>query len=280
MDDMEEVNDDGYFYENRFPVVDELVMVKIVEVSDIGMSCSLLEYNNIEGFIAITEISKRMKDVHRIGRIGQKFILQVTNVIPANSYIELSKKYVDSDDVVKGTEKYNNAKTVHNIVKQLAEIHQMTIQDMYKLMVYPLYETYDDPYNAFKLIAASGDTCNIYSELNISVPDNYLESLIKLVKQQLTVQPVKIAAEVDVTSFTGGIDDIKYALNKGKEMASKDFDIKIQLVASPTFMIFTTTTNEPEAIKAIINVSNVIKTEILKMGGEFVCKELPYVVCK
>ena len=39
-------------------------------------------------------------------------------------------------------------------------------------------------------------------------------------------------------------------------------------------------TNEPEAIKAIINVSNVIKTEILKMGGEFVCKELPYVVCK
>ncbi len=273
------MDSDSYFYENKFPVMNELVMVTINSIDDIGVLCSLLEYNNIEGYIAMSEVSRqRMRSISQHVRIGQKHILQVVNVIPDNNYVELSKKYVDENEIIEGTEKYNNSKTVHNIVKYLAEMKNVGINEIYELMIYPLYETYDNPYLAFKLIA-SDNTYDIYSKLDIIIPDGYLESLIKIIKQQFTIQPIKICTEIDITSFVGGINDIKYALNVAKNSAPRDYDVKIQLVASPTFAIFTTTTNEIGGTEAISSVSNVVKNEITKIGGNFICKNPPYVVC-
>jgi hypothetical protein len=38
------------FYRRQFPLVDEVVMVKILSVTDLGATCCLLEYSDIEGW--------------------------------------------------------------------------------------------------------------------------------------------------------------------------------------------------------------------------------------
>ena len=59
---------ESYFYQHKFPKNDELVMVKIKsEDEDIGFICSLMEYNNKEGFLHLTRISKRrIRSVKRV----------------------------------------------------------------------------------------------------------------------------------------------------------------------------------------------------------------------
>lgn len=38
------------FYNNRLPETDELVMVNVVNIEEMGVYVNLLEYNNIEGY--------------------------------------------------------------------------------------------------------------------------------------------------------------------------------------------------------------------------------------
>jgi translation initiation factor 2 subunit 1 len=46
------------FYENKYPKVDELVVVKVEQIVENGAYVSLLEYNNIEGMITPNEYTK------------------------------------------------------------------------------------------------------------------------------------------------------------------------------------------------------------------------------
>ena len=41
------------FYKHRFPECDELVMVNVRQIAEMGSYVNLLEYNNIEGLIKI-----------------------------------------------------------------------------------------------------------------------------------------------------------------------------------------------------------------------------------
>jgi translation initiation factor 2 alpha subunit (eIF-2alpha) len=68
------------FYRRQFPLVDEVVMVKILSVTDLGATCCLLEYNEIEGFIASSDYSrKRIRSVKKLMRVGKQEVLQVSN---------------------------------------------------------------------------------------------------------------------------------------------------------------------------------------------------------
>lgn len=47
------------FYEQRFPEIDDVVMVNVRSIADMGAYVHLLEYNNIEGMILLSELSRR-----------------------------------------------------------------------------------------------------------------------------------------------------------------------------------------------------------------------------
>lgn len=56
-----------YFYEHKVPEVDELVMARVNSIDEMGVLCQLLEYNNLEGFLPLSELSrKRMRSVLRV----------------------------------------------------------------------------------------------------------------------------------------------------------------------------------------------------------------------
>jgi len=254
-----------FFYQHKVPNIDELVMVCIIDINDISILCSLLEYNNIEAHISLCELGKRRTQT--VFRCKQKHVLRVINI--DNDYINVSKKHINEEDRERGMKKYKNGKFVNRIARHIAEVKYQDIEDIYKLMIWPL----DDPIETFKLLL---DDIDIYE--NLIMPTDYKELLSKIVKHELEVQPIKVGLQVDVTSFIGGINDIKHALRMGLANSSVLYDIKIQLVSSPTFLIFTMTTNEDGAIEAIKDVANTIKDEITKLGGNFVCDKAPGII--
>ena len=111
----------SYFYKNKQPELNELVMVHIDNVDDMGIKCSLMEYNNLEGFMSFSELlRKSIRSVSKHVRVGQKHILQVINI--ENNYINLSKKYIEEEERIRGFEKYRMGKTINGIVNHIADI--------------------------------------------------------------------------------------------------------------------------------------------------------------
>jgi len=267
----------GFFYERKVPDTDELVMVRVNSIDDVGVSCHLLEYNNLEGFLPLSEISrKRMRSVLRHVRTGQKQVLQVLRVDPERGFVDLSKKYITDVERETGSEKYNKGKTVHSITSYVCELTHKEVDDIYKKYVWPLYETdYTHPFDAFKALAAEGEA--IWKD--VEDPDKeILESFTKVVKQRLATQPVKVGAQIEVTCYSeAGIDDIKHAL-KTAQAAAKD--VKIQLISSPLFLLFTTTIDETKGEQMINDVIDVIHKEITARSGNCKVVKQPAVIGK
>ena len=46
------------FYEQKYPEVDDVVMVNVSSIADMGAYVHLLEYNNIESMILLSEVSR------------------------------------------------------------------------------------------------------------------------------------------------------------------------------------------------------------------------------
>ena len=68
-------------YENQFPEMDELVMVNVRQIADMGAYVTLLEYNNIEGMILLSELSRRrIRSIQKLIRVGRNEIVVVLRV--------------------------------------------------------------------------------------------------------------------------------------------------------------------------------------------------------
>ena len=53
------VHQDTRMYESKYPEVDDVVMVQVKSIAEMGAYVSLLEYNGIEGMILLSELSRR-----------------------------------------------------------------------------------------------------------------------------------------------------------------------------------------------------------------------------
>ncbi|KAJ1561256.1 Eukaryotic translation initiation factor 2 subunit 1, partial [Cladochytrium tenue] len=99
-------------YEARFPEVDDLVMVNVRQIAEVGAYVHLMEYNNIEGMILLSELSRRrIRSIQKIIRVGKNEVVVVLRVDKEKGYIDLSKRRVSNEDVKKCEEKYNKSKS-------------------------------------------------------------------------------------------------------------------------------------------------------------------------
>jgi transcriptional accessory protein Tex/SPT6 len=68
-------------YEKEYPEADELVLVQVKNVAEMGAYVSLLEYNNIEGMILLSELSRRrIRSMNKVIRVGRTEVVVVLRV--------------------------------------------------------------------------------------------------------------------------------------------------------------------------------------------------------
>ena len=63
----------------------------------------------------------------------------------------MSKRRVSPEDIIRAEEKFNKSKTVHSIMRHVAERKNLKLQDFYEQVGWPLYKKYGHAYEAFKL---------------------------------------------------------------------------------------------------------------------------------
>lgn len=138
------------FYKEEFPDVDDLVMVRVGENSELGYTVYLLEYADLEGFVPLTEIVK--------WRVKKKKILSKGNIVPLvvidvnrdKKHINLSKKKVRDDEVPRFEQKFKYATSLNKLMNEVVRMYG----------AYTLKRSSEDPTKALENDPSKDDICD------------------------------------------------------------------------------------------------------------------------
>jgi len=69
------------YYENQFPEPEEVVIVNVTQIGEMGAYVTLLEYDDIEGMILLSELSRRrIRSINKLVRVNRTEIVKVIRV--------------------------------------------------------------------------------------------------------------------------------------------------------------------------------------------------------
>ncbi|CCO27401.1 Eukaryotic translation initiation factor 2 subunit alpha Short=eIF-2-alpha [Rhizoctonia solani AG-1 IB] len=300
------------YYQQKYPEVEDLVMVQVRQIAEMGAYVKLLEYDNIEGMILLSELSRRrIRSIQKLIRVGRNEVVVVLRVDKEKGYIDLSKRRVSPEDITKCEEKFMKSKAVASIMRHVAtrttgavdeapkeaeaapkgeakeeeeeEEHDVGIpggsddeklEELYEQIVWPLAAKYGHTYDAFKLALTSPE---VFEGLNIS--PIVLNSLTSTIARRLTPQPIKLRADIELTCFQPtGIDAIKRALTAGEAVSTEAVPVKAKLVAPPFYVLGTNATDKVAGVEVLEKAIEAIKAAIHEDGGELNVKMKPKAV--
>ena len=216
-----------------------------------------------------------MNYINRILSIGKEEVFQVLNADPKEGCIALSKEHMKKDAIELCKKRYANSKKVEDIVKRLSVYTNNTMEKIYKKIIWPLYKTHMHALDALQEILGG----NQLILDNLKVDQNIKEELMKILKQKLAPQPVKIRADFRLSCYTfEGIDAIKEALLNGEKKGTEKIPIKFTIIGSPLYECRLTTINKEEGFKIMNQALEEVKNTITAKNGSFLLETKPMVI--
>lgn len=279
---------EGRFYEAEFPELEDVVVVQVKRIVDMGAYVNLLEYNGKEGMMLLSELSKRrIRSVSKLLRVGRTEICMILRVDKDKGYIDLSKRRVDPEDATAKEEAFAKAKAVHGIMRHVAQMHSIEVEELCKKVSWPLYQNkkYDDAHDALK--KHINEEINVWDELDFSQPGEDLTHLAEKIKEDIDIhlrrrlvqQIMRLRAKIEVSCTEyEGIDAVKESLMKGMEASKEECEVKINLVAHPLFVVTCTCRDKVQGMQAIEDAMKNVETTIQAKGGVFEIKSKPTLI--
>jgi len=269
----------GRMYESKFPEIDDLVMVQVRSIAEMGAYVALMEYDNIEGMILLSELSRRrIRSINKLIRVGKQEVCMVLRVDKEKGYIDLSKRRVSAEDVLACDERFQRSKAVHSIVRHVSEATRTDMESLYSQTAWPLYAKYGHAYEAFRL--AISDPDSIFNEATMPGLDPRLRAMmLEDIAKRLTPTAIRMRADIEVTCFQyEGVNAIKRALLKGVALGSEEVPIKIKLVAPPLYVMLCSSLDKAVGVKLLQDAIEVMQAEIRAAKGELQVKMAPKAV--
>jgi len=270
------------YYSQRYPEIDDVVMVTVRSIAEMGAYVHLLEYNNIEGMILLSELSRRrIRSMNKLIRVGKTEPVVVIRVDKEKGYIDLSKRRVSKEDVERCTEKFAKAKAVNSIIRHVGELLGYTqdeqVEELYRQTAWHFEDKYKKHACAYDVFKQAVADPSILDECNLSEETRTV--LLSQIQRKLQSQAVKIRADIEVSCFEyEGIDAVKSALREGMSTSTEEIPIRINLIAPPLYVMTTQTTEKQDGLKALEAAIGNVKDKITGYGGTLSIKMAPKIV--
>mmetsp|Transcript_43891 Transcript_43891/g.80449 ORF Transcript_43891/g.80449 Transcript_43891/m.80449 type:complete len:358 (+) Transcript_43891:43-1116(+) len=290
---------EGRFYDQEFPQLEEIVVVQVMRIVEMGAYVSLLEYDGKEGMMLLSELSKRrIRSVSKLLRVGRTEVCRVLRVDEEKGYIDLSKRRVAPEEAQEKEEAFAKAKAVHGIMRHVAKANEINVEDLCMKISWPLYMKHApegqlqevrgrEAYECFRKHVA--EESNVWDQIDFSQPGADLTSMEEKIKAEIEVhlkrrliqQKLRIRAKVDVgCNEYEGIDAIKRALIKGQEAGAdqEEIELKIKLIAHPLFVVTCECREKEKGLEVVQQAMKSIEDSIKSEKGQYEIKEEPKVV--
>ena len=85
--------------------------------------------------ILLSELSRRrIRSINKLIRVGRSEVVVVIRVDKEKGYIDLSKRRVSPEDIVKCEEKFARGKTINSILRLTAEILKFITEEKFEVL--------------------------------------------------------------------------------------------------------------------------------------------------
>ena len=244
----------------EMPEQGEIILATVTKVMDHGAYVTLDEYDDIQGFLHISEIAPGwIRSVNRFVKDGEKKVLLVKKVKAVD--IDLSLKQVSKDQKkqkLKEVKKYEKGKT---LLENLQEKTKITNEEVEKLED-KFYTKFDSVYDGFMEIARNG--ISIITDLKLTKKTT---TAIEEICSKIKLPSVQIRGIMEITSDkSDGVEIIKKTL---LDIIKKDSTMDITYLGAPKYRISITSEDFKSAEKSLKPIIEEIQKNIEKKKGSF-----------
>ena len=246
----------------EMPEQGEIVLATVTKVMDHGAYVTLDEYDDIQGFLHVSEIAPGwIRSINRFVRDGEKKVLLVKKVNSQRGDIDLSLKQVSKDQKkqkLKEVKKFEKGKTMLQNVQDKAKLTDEEIEKLED----NIYSKFDSVYDAFISIGRNG--IDSVKELKLA---KKTATVIEDICSKIKLPSVEIRGIMEITnSKSDGVEIIKKAL---LDVIKKDSTIDITYLGAPKYRLSITSEDFKSAEKLLKPIIEEIETSIVKKKGSF-----------
>ena len=246
----------------EMPEQGEIVLATVSKVMDHGAYVTLDEYDDIQGFLHISEIAPGwIRSISRFVRGGEKKVLLVKKVNSKRGDIDLSLKQISKDQKkqkLKEVKKFEKGKTLLQNVQEKAKLSDEEVEKLED----SIYSKFDSVYDAFIEIGRNG--IESVKELKLA---KKTAVAIEEICSKIKLPSVEIRGIMEITSDkTDGVEIIKKIL---LDELKKNSTIDITYLGAPKYRLSITSDNFKSAEKSLKPIIAEIQTNIEKKKGSF-----------
>ena len=246
----------------ELPEQGEIVLATITKLMDHGAYVTLDEYDNIQGFLHISEIAPGwIRAVNRFVKENEKKVLLVKKVNSQRGDIDLSLKQVSKDQQKQKLKEVKKFEKGNTLLQNLKEKAKLSDKDIEKLED-GIFSKYESVYDGFVDIARNGIV--VIKDLKISKKiSEPLEELCSKIK----LPSVEIRGIMEITNQSSdGIENIKKTLI---EVLEKNSNLDITYLGAPKYRINLNAADFKSAEKTLKPIIDEIEIKIKKNKGLF-----------
>jgi translation initiation factor 2 subunit 1 len=248
----------------KLPEDGEIVIATVREVTGHGAYVSLDEYNNMTGFLHISEIATGwIRNIERYVRPKQKAVLKVIRVNRARGEVDCSLKQVSGEErkskliEVKKNEK---AQAFMDFIKAKLKLTDAQVGEITD----KIEQKYDYVYDVFEDVARKGP--EILQKLELS---DEVKKAIEEESNKIQVPVVEVRGVMEISSKRpDGIEAIKSTL-AGVESSKGGAKTEVTYIGAPRYRIIVTAENFKVAEKSMNAAIEKVRAAIEKQHGTF-----------
>jgi translation initiation factor 2 subunit 1 len=248
----------------RLPEEGEIVIATVTQVTGHGAYVTLDEYNNMTGFLHISEIATGwIRNIERYIRPKQKAVLKVIRANKVRGEVDTSLKQVSGEErksKLIEVKKNDKAATFLDFIKSKLKLTDETVKEIEDVLL----QKYDYVYDAFEAVSRKG--LDAIQNINLS-PE--IKNAIEEASKRIPVPVVEISGIMEIIlKKPNGMEIIKSTLANA-EGSKGSANSTITYIGAPRYRIVVTAENFKVAEKFMNNTVEKLRANIEKQHGTF-----------
>jgi translation initiation factor 2 alpha subunit (eIF-2alpha) len=263
------------YYGNIYPEKDEVVFVTIESFSEHGIYCTLVEYDNKEGFLANTELDKKIYyERKKYFNFKKVYPMLVIDIDFDRKFIDLSHKKIKSEDRDKYIKYFDYVSKIYRLTEEFSKISKLAVTDLlpYTMWNFIKKDDIENSQKKFKAILQKPDEfIEKAKEIYPSESNDFLDNL----SSRISSTTLTIHQQFDLIVYCeNAIQEIKNIL----DFSELESNVKIEYINSPKYRLiveckFDDDRNDIidkyiEIHKNKVNNKELKQSELVKLGND------------
>jgi translation initiation factor 2 alpha subunit (eIF-2alpha) len=251
-----------YFYPDRTPAIDTIVVVDIKSINEEVVYGSLPAYGDLEVMLPTSEMNvrrnKRVTDYIRVGQLVPLRVLRIDMNKRGGVQVDVSMKQIREQEVTAAMNQYMRDTKVNLLVRTACSLDAALTEAMYRDIIWPLSEEWEgDVIAAFQLARATMDDSGAPS---LGTKPHLPPELMTVIMARLPAAEYK--AESEFILRFGIYPDGAHRLSAELQRLAGIPGVEIFLVAPPKYRIVVTDTSPARASQRMTDILATLPTAV------------------